>query len=126
MAVEPFRLYEVANSRFVKEIKGQVHFQRFKKTFRLSFSKLVDIILDKSYRRIIIGMFENVINPEKVIGGYAGFFFCDRDSNSLVAMHWQHSFNHMVGKYKDIYQMQMPEIVLHVCRHTLSKVIKKE
>ena len=36
----------------------------------------------------------------------------------LVAMHWQHWFNHMVGRYNDIYRVQMPNITPHVCRHT--------
>lgn len=55
---------------------------------------------------------------EKVIGGYTGFLFYDSDGNPLVAMHWQHRFNHMVGRYNDIYRVQMPNITPHVCRHT--------
>ncbi len=35
-----------------------------------------------------------------------------------VAMHWQHRFNHMVGRYNDIYRVQMPNITPHVCQHT--------
>ncbi len=35
-----------------------------------------------------------------------------------IAMHWQHRFNHMVGRYNDIYRVQMPNITPHVCRHT--------
>jgi len=55
---------------------------------------------------------------EKVIDGYTGFLFYDDDGNPLVAMHWQHRFNHMVGRYNDIYRVQMPNITPHVCRHT--------
>lgn len=33
-------------------------------------------------------------------------------------MHWQHRFNHMVGRYNDIYKVQMPNITPHVSRHT--------
>lgn len=36
----------------------------------------------------------------------------------LVAMHWEHRFNHMVKRYNDIYRVQMPNITPHVCRHT--------
>ena len=32
-------------------------------------------------------------------------------------MHWQHRFNHMVGRYNDIYRVQLPNITPHVCRH---------
>lgn len=55
---------------------------------------------------------------EKVIDGYTGSLFYDDDGNPLVAMHWQHRFNRMVGRYNDIYRVQMPNITPHVCRHT--------
>lgn len=55
---------------------------------------------------------------EKLIEGYGGFLFYDENGNPLVAMHWQHRFNHMVGRYNDIYKVQMPNITPHVCRHT--------
>ena len=45
---------------------------------------------------------------EKVIDGYSGFLFYDENDMPLVAMHWQHRFNHMVGRYNDIYRVQMP------------------
>ena len=55
---------------------------------------------------------------EKVIDGYSGFPFADKNGNPLLAMYWQHRLNHMVGRYNDIYWMQMPNITPHVCRHT--------
>ena len=55
---------------------------------------------------------------EKVIDGYSGFLFYDDNGMSLVAMHWQHRFSHMLGRYNDIYRVQMPNITPHVCRHT--------
>ena len=54
---------------------------------------------------------------EKSIDGYSGFLFYDDNGMPLVAMHWQHRFNHMVGRYNDIYRVQMPNITPHVCRH---------
>ena len=54
---------------------------------------------------------------EKVIDGHTGFLFYD-DGNPLVAMHWQHRFIRMVGRYNDIYRVQMPNITPHACRHT--------
>lgn len=59
-----------------------------------------------------------VPRQEKLIDGYGGFLFYDENGNPLVAMHWQHRFNHMVGRYNDIYRVQMPNITPHVCRHT--------
>ena len=61
----------------------------------------------------------NAPKVEKTIDGYSGFLFYDDNGMSLVAMHWQHRFNRMVGRYNDIYRVQMPNITPHVCRHTL-------
>lgn len=55
---------------------------------------------------------------EKVVDGYTGFLFVDDKGLPLVAMHWEHRFNHMVKRYNDIYRVQMPDITPHVCRHT--------
>ena len=55
---------------------------------------------------------------EKVVDGYTGFLFLDDKGLPLVAMHWEHRFNHMEKRYNDIYRVQMPNITPHVCRHT--------
>ena len=60
----------------------------------------------------------NAPKVEKSIDGYSRFLFYDDNGMPLVAMHWQHRFNHMVGRYNDIYRVQMPNITPHVCRHT--------
>ena len=33
---------------------------------------------------------------EKVVGGYTGFLFLDKNGMPMVAMHWEHRFNSMV------------------------------
>ena len=69
-------------------------------------------------------MFRSIIQDrpkykvEKIVGGYSGFLFLDKDHMPLVAMHWEHRFNSMVGRYNEIYKVQMPNITPHVCRHT--------
>lgn len=55
---------------------------------------------------------------ERVVDGYTGFLFTDKEGLPLVAMHWEHQFNNMVKRYKDIYRVQLPNITPHVCRHT--------
>ena len=55
---------------------------------------------------------------ERMIDGYSGFLFLDKNCLPEVAMHWEHRFNHMVKRYNDIYRVQMPNITPHVCRHT--------
>ena len=49
---------------------------------------------------------------------YSGFLFLDKDHMPLVSMHWEHRFNSIVGRYNEIYKMQIPNITPHVCRHT--------
>jgi len=60
----------------------------------------------------------NAPKVKKAIDGYRGFLFYDDNGMPLVAMHWQHRFNHMVDRYNDIYRVQMPNITPHVFRHT--------
>lgn len=55
---------------------------------------------------------------EKMVDGHTGFLFTDKDGMPLVAMHWEHRFNHMVKPYNDIYRVQIPNVTPHVCRHT--------
>ena len=76
------------------------------------------------YKKNVVQMFQAIIEDrdapkvEKSIDGYSGFLFYDDNGMTLVAMHWQHRFNHTVGRYNDIYRVQMPNITPHVCRHT--------
>ena len=72
----------------------------------------------------VVEMFRAIIEDreppktEKIIEGYTGFLFYDKNDMPLVAMHWQHRFNHMVHRYNEIYRVQMPNITPHICRHT--------
>ena len=56
--------------------------------------------------------------PEKMVDGYIGFLFRDKNGMPEVAMHWEHRFNHAVKRYNGIFRVQMPNITPHVCRHT--------
>lgn len=56
--------------------------------------------------------------PERMVDGYTGFLFRDKNGMPEVALHWQHRFNHAVARYNEIYRVQMPNITPHVCRHT--------
>lgn len=55
---------------------------------------------------------------EKMVGGYSGFLYLDKNDLPEVALHWEHRFRHMVNRYNEIYCVQMPKITPHVCRHT--------
>ena len=55
---------------------------------------------------------------ERMVDGYSGFLFLDKNGLPLVAMHWEHRFKHMVDRYNEIFRVQMPSITPHVCRHT--------
>ena len=55
---------------------------------------------------------------ERIIDGYGGFLFTDKNGYPEVAMHWEHRFKQMLNRYNEIYRVQMPRITPHVCRHT--------
>ena len=56
--------------------------------------------------------------PEKMVDGYVGFLFRDKNGMPEVALHWEHRLRHAVKRYNDIYRVQMPRITPHICRHT--------
>lgn len=72
----------------------------------------------------VAAMFQAIIEDraapkvEKIIDGYSGFLFYDKEGKPLVALHWQNRFNSMVNKYNDTHQVLMPKITPHICRHT--------
>ena len=53
-----------------------------------------------------------------MVDGYSGFLFLDSRGLPEVALHWEKRFNHMVGRYNEIYKVQMPNITPHIYRHT--------
>ena len=68
------------------------------------------------FRRIIAD--RPKVEFEKMLDGYTGFLCIDDNGEPLVAMHWEHRFNHMVGRYNSIFKVQMPNITPYVCHHT--------
>lgn len=90
---------------------------------------IVETKTDAGKRKIpitddVAAMFQAIIEDreapavEKIIDGYTGFLFYDKEGKPLVAMHWQNRFNNMVNRYNDIYRVQMPNITPHICIHT--------
>lgn len=71
----------------------------------------------------VADMFRSIIDDrskykvEKVVQGCSGFLFLDKNGMPLMAMHWEHRFRSMLGRYNEIYKVQMPNITPHVCRH---------
>lgn len=55
---------------------------------------------------------------EPMIGGRTGFLYLDKNDMPMVAMHWEHYFQHIVEKYNNTYKILIPKITPHVCRHT--------
>ena len=60
----------------------------------------------------------NATKVKKSIDGYSGFLFWMIMECRLLQCIWQHRFNHMVGRYNDIYLVQRPKGTFYVCRHT--------
>ena len=68
------------------------------------------------FKRIIARRPKMKVEP--MIDGYAGFLWFDKDGRPMVALHWEHFFQHAVARYNSIYRVQLPKITPHVCRHT--------
>ncbi|MBD9290803.1 MAG: hypothetical protein EGS42_02655 [Coprococcus eutactus] len=105
--------------KYLEFVKQDKHFSRYYEGTKTDAgTRKIPITND------VADMFRAIIEDreppkvEKVIDGHTGFLFYDENDMPLVAMHWQHRFNHMVGRYNDIYKVQMPNITPHVCRHT--------
>ena len=79
----------------------------------------------------VIECFQRIIRnrkkPQKepMIDGYTGFLFLDKNSQPMVALHWEHYFKHILNKYNSIYKVQLPKITPHVCRHTFCSNMAK-
>jgi len=57
----------------------------------------------KNSTKMNYGFVKNILNKvNRMVDGYSGFLFLDDDGMPLVAMHWEHRFNRMVGRYNDI------------------------
>ena len=78
------------------------------------------ITMTDDVTRCFQGIIEDREPPkhERIIDGYGGFLFTDKNGYPEVAMHWEHRFKHMLNRYNEIYRVQMPKITPHVCRHT--------
>ena len=53
-------------------------------------------------------MADTIIKFRSEIEDHKKIFCITFEGNPLVAMYWQHRFNRMVGRYNDIYRVQMP------------------
>lgn len=68
------------------------------------------------FERIIANRQKPKVEP--VIGGKWGFLYLDKNGMPMVALHWEHYFQHICQKYNSIYKVEMPKVTPHVCRHT--------
>ena len=108
---------EIAFRRFLPALMENKEFEcvciaeEYDKSKLEQFEKEFGIKSAENFQAIIED--RNAPKVEKSIDGYSGFLFYDDNGMPLVAMHWQHRFNHMVGRYNDIYRVQMPNITPH-------------
>lgn len=49
---------------------------------------------------------------ERMVDGYRGFLFIDEAGMPLVAMHWEHRFNHMVDPDTEYHAARLPPHLL--------------
>lgn len=69
-----------------------------------------------AFKRILTN--RNPPKAEKVVDGYTGFIFLDKNKNPKVALHLQHAMKRALDKYNNTHKVQLPKITPHVFRHT--------
>lgn len=66
---------------------------------------------------------------EPMVDGITGFVWLNHDARKglrpMVAMDYEHIFQHIVEKFNSIYRLQMPPVTPHVCRHTYCSKMAK-
>ena len=80
---------------------------------------------DKHYSRCYDGIYILFHTGLRMVNGYAGFLFLDKNDMPMVALHWQKYLQHIVEKYNRIYRIPMPKVTPHVCRHTFCSNMAK-
>lgn len=68
------------------------------------------------FKRIIANRRKPKVEP--MIDGRIGFLYLDKNEMPMVALHWEKYFQHIREKYNRIYNVKLPTITPHVCRHT--------
>ena len=106
-------------------VRGQlIRFSNMGKSFEPTKTEkgLRDIPMSEEVMQCFRNIAENRPKPyiEPEIDGRSGFFFLDKNGMPMVAMHWEHYFQHIRAKYNAHYKEQMPVVTPHVCRHTFS------
>ena len=63
---------------------------------------------------------------EPIIDGKSGFYCLDKNGQPMVALHWEHVFDHILVKYNKTHSDPLPKVTPHVCRHTFcTKMARK-
>ena len=70
----------------------------------------------EAFRRVVKN--RPIPKIERLIDGYSGFVFLDKDGNPKVGMHLQNYMRHMQEKMSRQYGNALPSITPHVLRHT--------
>ncbi len=68
------------------------------------------------FKRIIANRRKPKVEP--MIDCRIGFLYLDKNEMPMVALHWEKYFQHIREKYNRIYNVKLPTITPHVCRHT--------
>lgn len=73
-------------------------------------------MVKEAFRTILDRRITPAVEPE--VDGVRGFLCLDKDGHPMLALHWEHYFQHTREKFNKIYRDPMPYVSPHVCRHT--------
>lgn len=73
-------------------------------------------MVKEAFRTILDRRITPAVEPE--VDGVRGFLCLDKDGHPMLALHWEHYFQHTREKFNKIYRDPMPYVSPHVCRHS--------
>ena len=78
-------------------------------------------MVKEAFRTILDRRITPAVEPE--VDGVRGFLCLDKDGHPMLALHWEHYFQHTREKFNKIYRDPMPYVSPHVCRHYVECLI---
>ena len=101
--------------QLTREKNGTYRVDTTKTASGIRFIPMSDSV-EASFQRIL----KNRMTPksERMVDGYTGFVFLDRNGNPMVSLHVENHMKWALKKYQRTHEIPLPPITPHVFRHT--------
>lgn len=101
--------------QLVRRRNGEYYIEKIKTRCGDRYIPMTDRC-DESRRSILFNRPKAM--EERIVDGYTGFLFLDRNGKPKVALHFEHQMKHAVEKNNSTHDEPLPRIMPHVFRYT--------